>query len=355
MTSLNSLVISWSRTRVQPVRVTDGAGFPRLIQESSYRDAWEDADRQQEWQKPWAGMDGYNNFWGWELGGGYRGASGSKAWKNQVPLRRGPHPQLTLFPGLPGVALDCAQFLYPTGTGAIVTADIRGSYTPTTLLELVARLSNESLVSASGTPPRSMRKVLDALLDDVDLAALGTPDRDGVQAQELRTVAVITEPTEWDQATLQPASELHRLLAGLCLLSPAPMTGAVPDLDAMLMPPRRAKFVDTVRVARGDGQAAVSRTEQPLKKLACYQGNLALASMQASMLLESVRWAWNTGNQPGIGKEAMRLVINILGRKYGRADSVYSSDLIRRQIDDSGLVAAINAHRPPNDPLHPHG
>jgi hypothetical protein len=354
MASLNSIVISWSRTRVQPGRITDGTGFPRLIQESSYRDAWEDAGAQQEWQKPWAGPEGYNNFWGWELGGGYRGASGSKAWKNQVPLRRGPDPHMTLVPDLPGVALDCAQFLYPTGTGAIVTADIRGTYTPTTLLEVVARLSNGSLVSVDGTPPRSMRRVLDALLDEVDRAVLGHPDAEGVQAQELRTVAVITEPTEWDEATLQPASELHRLLAGLCLLSPALMTGSVPDLDPMLMPPRRAKFVDTVRVARGDGQAAVSCTPQPLEKLACYQGNLALASMQTSMLLETVRWARNTGNQPGIGKEAMRLVANILGRKYGRADSVYSSDLIRRQIDDSGLVAAINTFRPPNDPLHPH-
>jgi hypothetical protein len=137
--------------------------------------------------------------------------------------------------------------------------------------------------------------------------------------------------------------------------SAAGVTGAVPDPGAMLTPPRRARFVATVRVARGDGQAAASCTRQPLKKLACYQGNLAVASMQASILLESVRWAWNTGNQPGTGKEAMRLVINILGRKYGRAGSVYSSDLIRRQIDDSGPVAATNAQWAPNDPLHPHG
>lgn len=155
---------------------------------------------------------------------------------------------------------------------------------------------------------------------------------------------------------------LHAL--GLLVLLPGVVTpgasaagvaGAVPDPGAMLTPPRRAKFVDTVRVARGDGQAALSYTQQPLKKLACYQGNLAWASLQASILLESVRWAWNTGNRPGIGNEAMRLVINVLGRKYGRADSVYSPDLIRRQIDDSGLVAAIDAHRPPNDPLYPHG
>lgn len=349
MATLDSIVVSWSRTRVQPLRVTAGVGHPSLGTEPAYRSAWDEALPGTPWQKPWFDEATYSNFWARELGGAYRVASGHKAWTTHTPLRRRTPPTLTCT--LPDVALTCAQYLYPTGSGVLVTAEITGSREPAALLELVAQLSTAHVVSVDGRPPTAMAAVIGGLLDDVDRVVLPAPDPDVVDEPRLRTVATVTHAPGWDAAVIESGGPVHRLLAGLCLLSAAPLTGAVAPLEELQVKEPNANFPDTVRVATGTGQAVWSPIESaqpaPSTRLRCYHRNLALASMHTAVLLGTARWATQVpvATLPADARAALRAVLGILGRKYGKSDGVYATRLGRRQIDGSELVPSISSLR----------
>lgn len=348
MARIDSAVVSWSRTRVQPSRLVARAGSPRLGAETAYRAAWDEPAANPEWQRPWVDDAEYSRFWSRELGGAYRSAAGSKAWRVQAPLRRVETHTLTTT--LPGVALWCDQYLYPTGSGVVVQAELHLSGTPAELLAVVAGLSSNPVVHLDGAPPRTMAAVVTALLDDMDRVVLGAPDPNAVTAPNLRTVAVVTGGTGWTPTPIVQGAELHRFLVGLCLRSTAPLTGVVPEPAAIMME-ASTRFGDTVRVAVGDGQAVWSPTQlaDPVSsaRLECYHRNLALAAMRTAVLLDTVRWAAQLpiANLTGDVQEAVKVVLSILGRLYGKADGVYASSLVRRQIDASGLVEAVNTLR----------
>ena len=348
MASIESLVVSWSGTRVHPTRVVSGAGAPALSAESAFRTAWDQPAATAEWQRPWTGDPEYSRFWSWELGGSYRSAAGSKAWRGLTPLRR--VDCHTVSTALPGVALVCDQYLYPTGSGVVVQAEVDRSGTPAELLDLVARLASDPVISLDGKLPRTMAAVVAALLDDTDAAVLGGPDPRAETDPRLRTVAVVTSGTDWDQDPIVPGTELHRFLAGLCLHSTAPLTGVVPALDAIRME-TTTRYGDTTRVAVGDGQAVWSPAQlghpEDSAKLGCYHRNLALAAMRTSVLLGTVRWAARSplGDLTGDAKEAVKVALAVLGRLYGKANGIYASSLVRRQIDDSDQVDVINSLR----------
>ncbi|SDC01743.1 hypothetical protein GA0111570_11442 [Raineyella antarctica] len=346
MGTIESIVVSWSLARAQPSRFTRGAGSPDLSNEASYRSAWTDASAGGgDWRPPWASDRAYSNFWKWEVGGSYESVSPHGAWQHQVPLRR--EPTIVLESTVAGAELGCAQFLYPTGTGVMVTAVITGDHTAPLLLASLAELTANVRVQGGA---RSMNGVLDMLLDDAEVNCLGQPDPSGSEEKRARTVAVVTKAKDWDSPTPQAGDEVHRLLASLCLMSAAPLTGTLAPLESMVVGPPTTRFADTVRVALGSGQAIWS-LYQPAEKLACYEHNLALASMQTSVLLETVRWLSDSAPLEALRAESVRLALQTLGRKYGAADSVYSSDFVRRQIDDSHLVDQINRLRA-EGPLH---
>ncbi|WP_024288387.1 hypothetical protein [Cellulomonas sp. KRMCY2] len=48
---------------------------------------------------------------------------------------------------------------------------------------------------------------------------------------------------------------------------------------------------------------------------------------------------------PADARATLRVVLGILGRKYGKSDGVYATRLGRRQIDGSGLVGSISSLR----------
>jgi hypothetical protein len=84
-------------------------------------------------------------------------------------------------------------------------------------------------------------------------------------------------------------------------------------------------------------------------KLDCYHHNLETAIAHTGVLLDAVRLA--SGQAPGAlsedAKALYRPVVNVLGLMYGGANvrDIYRSNLVRRQIEDSGLVADISRMR----------
>ena len=87
----------------------------------------------------------------------------------------------------------------------------------------------------------------------------------------------------------------------------------------------------------------------PVRKLSCYQRNLALASLQVDSLLglmgvtdESIR----SGDSLATAHwDLAKLGSDLLGRLYGGARTTYRSSSIRAQIDASDLVPAVNSVR----------
>jgi hypothetical protein len=97
--------------------------------------------------------------------------------------------------------------------------------------------------------------------------------------------------------------------------------------------------------------------DKETKDLVCYHQNQVLAALQAGVLLAAVLFK---SNPPVLGQtpqeqELLRVVVRLLGFLYGKTSLVYSSEFVRRQIDESGLVPTINwlrQHLGFDSPLH---
>lgn len=354
MASLDSVHVSWTRSRVQPSRVVDAAGLPRLRDEAAYAAAWDAVSRNAlpDWQRPWAQDTSFSRFWAYELKDGYRtaGVTGHQAWRKQVPLRRVPDAGLTTT--LEGVTLTSARYLYPTGTGVVVNAQIDGARDAAKVLELVGRLTGERVISVAGSPPLSMAALLGALLDELDHAVLGGPDPAASSDPRPRTIATVTRSTGWPLTPVAGGDQTHRMLEALCRLSGAPLAGgAVGSLDRSVMETTN-RYADTVRATVGDGEAVWSpflaqSGEQQSHKLECYHGSLTLSAMQTGVFLTTARWASGlSSRQLGSSElEAVKVVLAMLGQLYGKGRDVYVASLVHRQIDDSDLVAEVRRMR----------
>jgi hypothetical protein len=343
MSSIDSATISWMRTRVLPRQVLAGGGTVALSTQAGYLATFAGAGDKAAWRRPWIGDRDYSYFWSRSLGPGYRGVSADKAWKRQIPLR-GAGPE-TLTAVLPGVTLRHAVFAYPSGVGVAVTADLAGQYDPEGLLALIARLASKPCVNGAGSAqPKAMAAVLGGLLDGAERAVLGQADPDAMGEPNPVTLTTVTATTDWAATPLSQSDGLHRLLEGLCRLSAAPLTGKVGNLTAQLL--EEGRHPGTTRMATGKGRAVwpdQSSVYGAAHSLDCYHENQILATLQAGVLLDTVRWASSeqlVGVNPAVD-QILRLVVNVLGLLYGKVADMYASAFIRRQIDESGLVQTI--------------
>jgi hypothetical protein len=343
MSSIDSTTITWLRTRALPHQVLTGKSTLSLSRQAGYVAAFAGAGAGAAWRRPWIDEKTYSFFWARNLGQYYRQVSANKAWKRQVPLRDAAPQTLTAV--LPGVTLSHAVFAYPSGVGVAVTAELTGSHDPEGLLALVARLAGEPCVNGVGSAqPKAMAAVLGGLLDDAQWAVLGQADPDAIGESRPVTLATVTETTDWLATPISQADGLHRLLEGLCRLSAAPLTGTVGNLTAGLLD--AGGHPGTTRIAAGKGRAIwpdQSSVYGAVRRLCCYHENQVLATLQAGVLLDTVRWAslQPVANFNTDVEQILRNVVNVLGLLYGKVADMYASAFIRRQIDESGLVQAI--------------
>jgi hypothetical protein len=348
MSSIDGVTISWLRTRALPLQFATGAGLPCLGRQGGYFTAFAGAAGAGAWRKPWIGETSYSYFWARALGPNYVEASADKAWKRQVPLR-GQAPPI-LCAAVRDVDLMQTVFAYPSGVGVAVTAKLMGPHDPTALLALVGRLADEPFVTGAGfTKPRAIAAVLGGLLDDAERALLGTADPGSVGELEPVTIATVTATTDWPAAVICQGDGVHRLLEGLCQLSAAPLTGSVGNLTTELFD--EASRPGTTRMAIGSGRAIWSPQRSSTSaggyRLGCYHENQILAALQASVLLDTARWAsaYQVSSLGGATQQLLRPVVNLLGMLYGKVSDMYASAFVRRQIDESGLVPTIGQQR----------
>jgi hypothetical protein len=348
MSSIDGVTISWVRTRALPRQFAFGAGSPCLGRQPGYFTAFAGAGASARWRKPWIDQETYSLFWARSLGPSYRLASADKAWKRQVPLRDS--APVMLAAQAPEVSLQRFVYAFPSGVGVAVTADLAGPQDPAALLALVARLAKDPFVtSGASAQPRAIAAVLGGLLDDAERALLGQADPGSVGEPKPVTIATVTAATDWPAAAISQADGAHRLLEGLCRLSAAPLTGTVGELTAELFD--EGSHPGTTRMAVGQGRAIWSPQQWSdsggAHRLGCYHENQIQATLLASVLLDTVRWA-SSQQVADLGSEVqqlLRLVVNVLGLLYGKVSDMYASAFVRRQIDESGLVPTIGAQR----------
>jgi hypothetical protein len=348
MGTLDGVSISWVRTRVQPERVRLSAGSPALSPPWRYVEVFQAAGEANAWRQPWIGDESFSNYWALGLGDSYRRATADKAWKRQVPLRKATPPTLTTT--LPGVGLRCDQYIFPTGIGVLVTAEISGTFDAPGLMTVVSQLGSKGVITVAGSAPKPMSAVVGGMLDAVEREVLGHNDQDSVGGLRLETLATVTATTDCPADPLVQADPVHRLLFGLCQLSAAPLAGNIGDLNQALVE-EASYYSGTTRVDLGAGRAVWSPGQSSsldgVHKLQCYHQNLSLVTMQTDVLLHTVKWASHLAGSllTDDVKAVLRPVVNVLGLLYGKVDDIYTSALVRRQIDRSGLVAAISDFR----------
>ena len=345
MSTLDAAVFTWVRTRTQPRRLTDVIGSPTLSRPQAFASAFGAAGgAAAAWQRPWNGEDTYNYYWARNLGQNYRAAPADRAWKRQVPLREARPPALTT--SLPGVILRSDRFLFSCGTGVVVEAEIMDSLDATGLLGLAGKLATDKVILMPGsTQPRALAATLSGLLDGLERKTLGEVAQDVVGELAPLTVATVTAASDWPNTPVSQGDPLHRLLEGLCGMSAAPLNGTVTDLATALIAGAHS-HPDTVRLRVGRGRAVWLQnaiTPHDRQKLTCYHHNLSMATLQASVLLDAVRWAKSQpqGSFSEDVKALLRPVVTVLGLLYGKVGDMYASRLVECQIDESGLVADI--------------
>ena len=345
MTTLDGAVLAWVRTRTQPNLLLTAGGSPTLSRQDSYLSAFTDGSDHAGWRRPWIGDDSYNYYWARNLGQNYRAATANRAWKRQVPLRDATPPVLTT--SLDSVSLSCDRFIFPCGTGVVITAEVSGPLDAAGLVGLAARLAGAPVIGAPGSAePSALAAVIGDVLDGLEEQVLGAADPGAVGEIKPTTIAAVTATSGWPSAPVVQADPVHRLLEGLCRMTAAPLSGSVGDLASALVDAAR-DHPDTVRLCVGAGRAVwspdQSATPDGSRKLNCYHQNLVMASLQCQVLLDAVQWA---AAQPGGSfsedvKILLRPVVNVLGLLYGKVDDMYASNFVRRQIDSSGLVPDI--------------
>jgi hypothetical protein len=348
MSTLDAAVFTWIRTRTQPKRLISAEGSPALSRQQEFAAAFAGAGQSAAWQRPWIGDDSYNYYWARNLGQNYRAVPADRAWKRQVPLRDAAPPHLTT--SLPGVSLSSDRFLFPCGTGVVVQAEVSGPLDAAGLLGLAEGLADENVVIAPGSSqPRALASVLGGLLDNIEQQTLGAIDPGVIGEFRPNTIATVTASSGWTGAPISQGSPVHRLLEGLCLMSTAPLSGAVTDLAAAMVTGAHS-HPDTVRFSVGGGRAVwlpEFTTPHDSKRLLCYHRNLSMATLQTSVLLDAVRLA-NAQPRESFSEDVkamLRPVVTALGLLYGKVADMYASAMIRNQIDKSDLVSEIGQLR----------
>jgi hypothetical protein len=348
MSTLDAAVFTWVRTRTQPGRLTAATGSPTLSRPQNFAAVFDAGDKKADWQRPWMIEKEYNYYWAHNLGQNYRDATADRAWKRQVPLREKTPPLLTT--SLPGVTLKTNRFLFPGGSGVTVEAEVTGTFNAGSLLGLAASLAKDTVISMPGSAkPRALAAVLSDLLDGLDKQTLGAVPPDVVGELSPLTVATVTARSDWPSTPIEQDNALHRLLEGLCTMSPAPLNGAVTTL-ATVQVAGASSNPGTVRLRVGRGRAIWLQNQtsaQDQKRLTCYHHNLSMATMQTSVMLDAVRWA--SGQPAGSLSQAVRAllrqVVTVLSLLYGKVDDMYASRLVRSQIEESGLVPQLSKLR----------
>ncbi len=354
MASIDSVSVSWVRTRALPGRIQGHGGAPALGDIGKYVASFADAaQRSAAWTRPWLAQPTFSHYWARVFSDGYRSVTGVRGWGTQTPLRETSPPNVASTEA--NVVLECSRWVSPAGVGVVVTARITGPLDAPGLLDLLTRLDQAPVIVGGDAPePRVMAAVLGGLLDGAERGSAGAgggTDPDSVTDAHALTIATVTASTG-QPTTIVSGDPIHRLLEGLCRLRSGPLTATVGDLAAArLATSSQYDNADTTRLIIGAGRAiwapVKSADADGRRRLRCYHENQVLAAVQTSLLLNCVRWA---SEQPlsalvGTVGALVSTTVQVLGRSYGQASGAYASAFTFRQIQDSGLVAAIGKLR----------
>ena len=315
---------------------------------------------------PWPpGAGSFNNFWYYyfetrppdEL-------SGSRAWELFVPLRlsipvrsaqtgteSAPSLQVTA-DGLPG-KLRLEAYAYPHGVALLSTVYLAGDYTPKQAVDaiieteraIVLRLIHESKIEKN---PYRLPLVEDRILRILTLEMTGGTESAAHKPEPfLITTVVRGEGAALDEPVANQ-SERHCLLHALCKRE----DGDPPALDDLrLEGPTGANLLYAPPCARAVWIPSAQRsTEVRQTRLGCYHRNLVQLSLQVESLLAVAEMAaaslrmHRSIRDPQLYKMARRAV-EILGRLYGKTQSIYHSASAPRQIEENRRSEAVNLVR----------
>jgi hypothetical protein len=349
MSTIDGISISWVRTRAVPAQIIQLQVGDGLTSRQRYLTHFATAGQWEAWRQPWIGDESFSYFWSRSFGPNYRMTAADKAWRRQVPLREAVPPVLTT--AQRGVTLTADRFVFPSGVGVVIRADLTGQLTPEGALEIVAALANSQVVNAAGFPaPRAIAAVFGDLLDGAEQISVEGGDPNAVENNQPMTIATITATSDWPVGPVAAGDGNHRLLEGLCRLSKAPLTGTIHPLEECLLD-EADSHPGTTRYVLGRAVATMSpdqsSTPDGTDRLSCYHSNLTLAALHASVLLDIVQWA-TTVPFAGLNqstRESLIATVNILGLLYGKVPDMYTSAFVRKLIADSGLVPAIGQLR----------
>lgn len=280
------------------------------------------------------------------------------AWRRLVPLRVASYQ---LKPPAPEIRASLETYAYPHGNAAIVSVTVDADVPLDRAVDRVIAVSKGSTFDVAINGSLSQRSLSGALTAGLDqLAKLRTGDSKGLRvssSEPFGLTAVVTGNGIDPLTPLDDGGLIHRALDGICTLGPAWRQNVAPPIAKQVVPTKTGA-AGSALYARSKARAfwfpelftlKAEPGDPPLHMLGCFHRNLTFASMQTQSLLGLASWASDTLQAAGTllfsVSELVRNCSGTLGMLYGGATDVYRSSSVRRQIDDSGFVPVINAHR----------
>ncbi|HAJ61838.1 MAG TPA: hypothetical protein DCP31_23500 [Cyanobacteria bacterium UBA8543] len=291
---------------------------------------------------------------------------GKQAWRHLVPFRMfkliktsSPVPPLT--------RLTAEGYLYPHGVAVVIRTTLTGNFLLKEIVDAAILLFNAGETQncpvqwSIGQPIQqslTLRGLAAQALERLTAIVLGNAQVEAIQRGDPFTIATVIRGTGVDlgkglmelESELQ--QEIHRALEGLCTWDTDWQHSSPTSLDKAALQFMRWKHrpgyilygLGRNRVVWFPGYFAESRRE--LHKLSCYHANLTIAALQTNSLLELVRLAQQLRSRNGQLSASMNdLAKNatlLLGRMYGKTDTIYRSWSVHEQIKKSGLINEIN-------------
>ena len=361
--------------RVHDLRVTslwieslpdslDGTSKPPYAwqaDDKAYAEAFEKAQQgagDDELAPPWKTPAG-QLFWARYLGKeAYGEIKGKEARRLLVPLRR-KLPCRVEAAWLDGYA-DLEAYYYPHALGLVFSAVSRSELTLQQAKALAYKITQDGPYTLACDPPL-------AGAQDLTVSALAAKAREafrrdappGALSRPFTIVTVVRgEGVDSTQPTPEQ-SEVHRFLHAVTSWPP-------PEKPVSLQALAKARLAssqqgDSDVLYAGERGRAVwmpwtfGPHEEEIHSLGCYHRNLVLATLETESLLAltkaSAAKLATDGQLTGSRYDTSRQAVLALGRLYGGSkDATWSSWSVRRQIDDSGQVEAINTLRDYYDP-----
>lgn len=275
-----------------------------------------------------------------------------EAWKLMIPFRVS-RPLGGLSPP-PGMKLLQEGYLFPHSMGFILGITVDIDATLADAVDKACSIRHDKLFALNGQPIGA-QGIGEAALHSLLTNAAGPEAVASMKPLQPFSIISVTRASGAESLqTVLDGDATHRALEGFVTLGKTWRENKLPPLDQGRTRQGDSRPEEHLLYAAKRGRVIwhphyFTSTGDKRAPLNCYHRNLSFASLQTQSLLELIDLVTDErgqGNSPtGRLNDCARRASGILGRMYGGVETTYRSHTVRRQIDESGRAAAVNAER----------